>query len=383
MTQPSYGLPQSAAPMGTIRSLRTSFGRAPTRDRSPTVAKGAVLRPLRSTTRDWLLRGLPHMASEVAGLDQTGTHYTVEKGDTGEKIATKLVGDKKRWTELKAVNPKIMGRDPKLVQQYGFPIYVGDSVILPQSWVKVPESQVIAAPATVQQPAAVTPIAVSLPAGDIAAQGQARTILAAWGATDGRLSAGVSDYGSPAEIGATSWTARDKLQASSFAGQWNSGGNSPQVIGGDWSDNLAKALNIWAERKATQVAQATPQPTATPTPAPAPIASTPSGVIIPSTGPILLPPDLATIAPIPAPAPASTPAPAPASTPAPAPKPTPAPILSTPTPAPKPPAASSAPTTETPKKSAWPWLVGGVVLLGGAAAVIWGMSADEPKKAHA
>jgi hypothetical protein len=92
-----------------------------------------------------------------------------------------------------------------------------------------------------------------MPAGDIAAQGQARTILTAWGKTDGKSESGVPDYGSQSEIAATSWSARDVLQGTSFANWWRRQGKTPDVGDGQWSDALATALNRWAEQKANQV----------------------------------------------------------------------------------------------------------------------------------
>lgn len=295
--RPSYGLPSSISPENVRRTMRVVSPRRP--DLGPLrVAKAAKasFRPLSQATRNMLVRALPRMRGEVAGLSETGTQWIVESGDTGSKIALKLTGNANRWTELKAVNPTIMNRGADLVKKYGFPIYVGDKVNLPATWIKVtakPPAQ--AAPAT---PTITTAPPVEMPSGDLAAQGQARTILAAWGKSDGINEAGrVGDYGGSNELNATGWTGRDVLQADAFATWWNKQGISPSVPNGYWNDNLARALNTWAERKAAQVTQtaaaaggiviptltpAVSTPTPTPVSTTAPNGSTPTQVAIPT-----------------------------------------------------------------------------------------------------
>ena len=255
LQRPSFGLPTSVSPETVARMRQTSIGlrRPDMRAQiAPTVQRKAGFRPLSTYTRSMLVRALPHMRGEVSGLSESGAQWVVESGDTGSKIALKLTGNANRWTELKAVNPNIMHRDPALVKKYGFPIYVNDKVNLPATWIKsTAQTAAQSAPAT---PSAVTPPPVVMPAGDLAAQGQARTILTAWGKSDGVKEAGVSDYGSAAEIGAMSWTARDVMQGTSFANWWRNTGGTPTVANGEWSQSLADALHRWAEQKAQQVA---------------------------------------------------------------------------------------------------------------------------------
>jgi len=302
LSRPNFGMPASISPENVARIRQVSVGLRRPNMRAqiqPTMQRKAGFRPLAMNTRSWLVKGLPHMRGEVSGLSETGAQWIVESGDTGSKIALKLTGSAGRWTELRAVNPTVMGRGAKLVAKYGFPIYVGDKVNLPASWIKVTaQTPAQAAPATAT---AATPPPVVMPAGDIAAQGQARTILTAWGKTDGKNAAGVSDYGATSEILATSWTARDVLMGSSFATWWRTNGGPPAVADGNWSDDLAKALNAWAEQKAAQVsntaiaaggvvvpstaAPASPAaaPTAVGTPAPSPWAITVTPAQFPST----------------------------------------------------------------------------------------------------
>jgi hypothetical protein len=54
--------------------------------------------------------------------------YTVQPGDTGEKIAAKYTGDKNRWRELLTVNPAL--KDPT----YGIRLYAGRAINLPDAW---------------------------------------------------------------------------------------------------------------------------------------------------------------------------------------------------------------------------------------------------------
>jgi hypothetical protein len=337
LTRPNYGMPASVSPENVARVRQVAFGmRRP--NMRPQVISGvqreASFRPLSTATRGWLVRGLPHMRGEVSGLSETGAQWIVETGDTGSKIALKLTGNASRWTELRAVNPKIMARGADLVKKYGFPIYVRDLVNLPASWIKVvAKTPAQAAPAT---PAATTPPPVVMPAGNIAAQGQARTILAAWGKTDGKNEASVPDYGNASELQATMWTGRDVLQGSAFASWWRRNGGPPAVDDGNWSDNLSMALNRWAEGKANQVQNTalaggglvippilTPPAVAAPKPVPAgptaspwpevvtqaaPPGSTPTQITLP---PVTMTPIVATIPQVPGPAfPATVSAPA-------------------------------------------------------------------------
>lgn len=251
--RPSYGLPRSVSPENVRRIASVVSPRRPQLGpvRVSRAAK-AAFRPLSMNARSMLVRALPHMRGEVSGLSETGAEWIVEKGDTGSKIAQKLTGNANRWTELKAVNPKIMSRPAADIKKYGFPIYVGDKVQLPSSWIQVvakPPAQTAPATASTQ-----TAPPVQMPGGDIAAQGQARTIMAAWGRSDGANEPGVvRDYGGQSELLATAWSSRDTLQASAFAEWWRRNGGAPAVNNGDWSEDLARALNLWAERKAAQV----------------------------------------------------------------------------------------------------------------------------------
>jgi len=71
-----------------------------------------------------------------------GSTYVVKSGDTGEKLALAFTGDKKRWPELAAANPKL--KDPK----YGIRLYAGKTINLPASW----QTPVDAAPAPAPLP---------------------------------------------------------------------------------------------------------------------------------------------------------------------------------------------------------------------------------------
>lgn len=251
--RPSFGMPRSISPENVARIRQVAFGiRRP--NYQPQIlhrAQTAAFRPLSQNTRSWLVRGLPHMRGEVSGLTSTGAQWIVEKGDTGEKIATKLTGKAGRWTELRALNPKVMNRGADLVKKYGFPIYVGDLINLPASWIKTTaQTPAQSAPSG---PSAAKPPPVVMPQGDLAAQGQARVVLTAWGKTDGKAEAGVPDYGGQPELGAAAWSARDVLMGNSFANWWKRNGGPPSVNDGQWSDALSQALNRWAEQKAQQV----------------------------------------------------------------------------------------------------------------------------------
>lgn len=286
--RPSYGLPPSVSPENVRRIVnRVSPRRPQLGPARVSQAAKAAFRPLSMKARSMLVRALPSMRGEVSGLSESGGEWIVESGDTGSKIAQKLTGNANRWTELKSVNPTIMNRPASVVKKYGFPIYVGDKVKLPSSWIKVvAQTPAQSAPTGASE---AKPPPVQMPGGDIAAQGQARTILAAWGRSDGVNEAGVvRDYGGQNELLATGWSARDVLQGSTFADWWKKSGGGILSNSGYWSDELARALNTWAERKAAQLTNT---------------AMAAGGIVIPSlTGPPGTP--------IPATVPPTTPTPA-------------------------------------------------------------------------
>jgi hypothetical protein len=257
LVRPNFGAPVSIAPEHIARTRRLVSDNRPTRARAPLSGHTPKVgfRPLSIVARSALVSAAPRMRSEVSGLSSTGTEWIVESGDTGSKIALKLTGNANRWTELKAVNPKIMARSPDLIKKYGFPIYVGDKVTLPASWIKTTATQTPAqtAPGTATNTSPTSTPATVAPAGDLAAQGQARAILAVWGKADGIAYGTVADYGGASEITATQWTSRDVYQATAFATYWKQKGGVPTVSDGNWSEPLAQALNRYMEMKASQM----------------------------------------------------------------------------------------------------------------------------------
>lgn len=297
LRRPSFGLVPSISPenIGRVRSV-VGVNRPNMR---PVVSgafgmlrKTAAFRPLAQNTRQMLLSVVPHMRGETAGLSASGAQWIVEKtvpATSGSSIAKALTGNPNRWTELRSINPKVMGRGADLVKKYGFPIYVGDVINLPASWIQVTAKP--PAQTTPAQPSAATPPPVSMPAGNLAAQSQARVVLAAWGKSDGLKEALVTDYGAAPELGAKSWTARDVLQANSFANWWRRMGGPPAVADGNWSDELAVALNTWAQQKASQVTNS---------------AMAAGGVVIPQLPTIINTPPASPSTPAPTPTPAAT-----------------------------------------------------------------------------
>jgi hypothetical protein len=265
-----------------LRALRPSLPFAKVAQRTlqdvRKVAPGVVHRPLTSIARNFINQRAGAIRRDVSGLTPDGK-WLVVAGDTGEKIALAVVGNKARWTELKAANPTLMKNRAAAAAKYGFPIYANDVINLPGGWVK---ATVVPTPvATPAIPPAAVPtgapmgqpvpqiIMTSLPtvvapSGDTAAQMQARALLAAWGKTDGITSAGMADYGGLLEIGATNWSARDVLQAASFQNWWNRAykPSAPFLItNGAWNQSLNDALHDWSEHKAAQVLPAAVLPT--------------------------------------------------------------------------------------------------------------------------
>jgi hypothetical protein len=282
--RPTALRPTALRPLATSRAL----SQANVQVRSAMVSKRAHS----PQGKAWLRSHSGRMASEVSGLNANGT-YTVEVGDTGSSIAKHFTGNANNWKLLanKHLNPKQMNRTHVLqadgtyinaVAKYGFPVYKGDIINLPSGWLKaapapmpipvqpapVPSPLPGKPPAPTPPPAPNTlPTLPAVPAGDLVAQGEARAMLAAWGATDGRASAAISDYGAYSELSAITWTARDQSQAASFERAQGLSDKS-----GAWSQALYDTLHSWTEHKASAPTQPVPVPTPQPTqPLPAPI----------------------------------------------------------------------------------------------------------------
>ncbi len=270
------------------------------------IAPGVVHRPLSQLARAFVVQRAGAVRRDVSGLTPDGK-WLVQTGDTGEKIALAVVGNKSRWTELKAANPTLMKARAAAAKKYGFPIYKGDVINLPASWVK---AAVVPTPVVtpIQIPPAVVPTGAPMgqpvpqvvitslptvlaPSGDNAAQLQARALLAAWGKSDGITSAGSTDYGGLLELGATNWSARDVLQAASFEVWWNRTYRPSAPIlppSGAWTQALNDSLHDWSERKATQILPGAVLPTVIVKPSePAPQAQppvSPGTDIVPASG---------------------------------------------------------------------------------------------------
>lgn len=243
-----------------VRSLQSPFS----------VPMGVIHRPVTGRARMFLVNRAGRIGRDVSGLTPDGK-WLVQAGDTGSSIAKALTGNANRWTELKAANPAVMKKASAAdIAKYGFPMpYAGNVINLPAGWVTatvvptpVPVSTPVPVPsgAPMGQPVPTVVLqnlpTVLAPSGDTAAQAQARVILAVWGKSDGAATAGLSDYGGVSEIGATSWSARDKLMAASFERWWNTSfrPSAPFVqTPGDWNQALADGLHTWSEAKAAQV----------------------------------------------------------------------------------------------------------------------------------
>jgi hypothetical protein len=247
---------------------------------APQLMRRSVLhRPLPNAAKAWL-RNVAGFG-DVGALQSDGT-WLVTKGDTGSKIAKALTGNAGRWTELKPVNPKIMGRSPALIKQYGFPIYVNDIVYLPSSWVKTQ-------PQSPTNPVPNAPTIVA-PQADLAAMGVARTELVAWGKTDGANQPGVADYGTPTDLMAQTWTARDKYAAAGFENWWNKSGFANSLpTDGEFGQPLVEALYQWTTKRAQT--PVTPQPTtpSQPTQPSTPSQPTQPTIVLPTLPTVVLP----------------------------------------------------------------------------------------------
>ncbi len=259
---------------------------------------------------------LTHGTYDTAGLDETGTKYIVEKGDSPFKIAQKLTGNGNRWTELKALNKD---KKPDITKN----VWVGEVLNLPASWQKPTVKQSSPGPAASSQPAPQAPTASTAAKAPISvAPGilQGKGILVAWGKTDGASEAGVSNYGSTAEDLSTNFGPRDALQLKSYQNWNNKTGAAKLVVDGRLGPKSLASLQAWAEKRANQAVPVSPTvqtsiPGITTTLPEIVIEGSvpsPSPVVIASPGiPQLPPPPVAVSVPVPAPVQIAPAAPAP------------------------------------------------------------------------
>lgn len=222
-------------------------------------------RALSPTAANFIAKWAPYSPSralgfgtrDTAGLDETGTKYIVIKGDSPFKIAKQLTGNGNRWVELKALNKD---KKPSIDKN----VWVGEVLNIPADWQKpMAKPPVSPGPAVSSQPAPEKPSGSSVSAPQISvAPGilQAKSILVAWGKTDGINQAGVSDYGSTAADLSTDFGPRDSLQLKSFQNWNNKTGSDKLVVDGKLGPKSLAALQHWAETRAAQAVASSPIP---------------------------------------------------------------------------------------------------------------------------
>lgn len=233
-------------------------------------------RSLNSTTVAFLRRHVPnapmmalrHGHTNIGGLDSTGTTYIVEKGDSPWAITQKLTGNGNRWKELLPYNKD---KKPTLDKN----VWVGEVINLPPAWQK-PKPAALPAP-TPALPSLPVPSPSIAPKPDIIQQAteaanaiipgilQAKTILVAWGKTDGINQAGVSDYGQQAADLSTTMGPRDTLQLQSFQNWDNKTLNDGLNVSGNLDAKTLQALQSWAAARAAQGSAPSPVPVVRPT----------------------------------------------------------------------------------------------------------------------
>ena len=105
--------------------------------------------------------GPPFPAPSTYPAGYPSSIYTIKSGDTGEKVAEMITGDKNRWRELLVTNPSL--KDPT----YGIALYTGKTLTLPSNWVKpqaTPEVLVASLPAPAPAPTLPPPVLGTTPA---------------------------------------------------------------------------------------------------------------------------------------------------------------------------------------------------------------------------
>lgn len=131
--------------------------------------------------------GIPVVVSApaIASPPPVVNTYTVQSGDTGQKVAHAFTNDSSRWTELLKANPSLKSA------QYGIALYTGHKVNLPSNWpatppypkvgtsVSAPAAQPVplppAAPATVAPAPVAAPVMTPTPELVTSSESPART----------------------------------------------------------------------------------------------------------------------------------------------------------------------------------------------------------------
>lgn len=271
------------------------------------------------------LISLNHLASakaqEAKGLDASGTHYVVEKGDSPSRIAQKLTGKASRWTELKAANPSKATRIANGQLYFYDGKGYGETLNLPTSWVQPPSSNPPApapvpsspvpmvTPAAAPAPEVIATPAYTPPSGTIE---QAQAMLADWASLNG-AAANPNDYGmQPADLTTNLGNAQDDrfMYALQSFQQWTGGGLR---VDGVLDDPTYQALVAWMQGTAAanlaSIAKSLPATIDAPSSPAAPPAAAaptaPSAPTAPPAAPAASPPASEPTAPPQSPAPAS------------------------------------------------------------------------------
>lgn len=275
----------------------------------------ATLVPVPGSPSPAVIGGPPFPAPSQYPSGYPSSAYLVKDGDTGEKIAALITGDKNRWPELLSSNPQ-KKRDPK----FGIAVYPGERLTLPKQWtapVAAPVTVVTTQPGQIPAPAAapppppppavspppsaggvVNPVPVyAVPPAPIGAippsatqpvqsqpavigtQEQIATLQLMLGAffrshPEAAYTGGGGRFGASPEDLAGVWTPRTQLALSSFQKWYNANGYAPGQL---QTDGLPDAATLAALERVTQndvgpaaagpVVASSPGPTTAPAPA--------------------------------------------------------------------------------------------------------------------
>jgi hypothetical protein len=210
--------------------------------------------------RQWVL-SMARSRREAGALVEGGKIYVVEAGDNPTVITRKIlnggkpfVDENKRRADLFKANTQYAMNEDKTNFKY---LPTGRRLNVPASWVT--PSAPAPTPAPVVPP--VTPPAAGpslpsmpkppmVPSVTISSEmtAEAKAILIAWSATDGRAEAGLTDYGADPKDLAPSWTERDGVMLMSFL-RWARSMGAEAVIPAPTTTLTAESyavLVLWA-----------------------------------------------------------------------------------------------------------------------------------------
>lgn len=242
------------------QKARTELGAA--LKRAGGIRSVVQMRPaLSAKARQWVI-SMARSRREAGALVEGGKIYVVEAGDNPTVITRKILNggkpfadENKRRADLFKANTQYAMNADKTNFKF---LPAGRRLNVPASWVTpgapAPTPAPVVPPATPPAgapslPSMPKPAALPAPVMSSEMTADAKAILIAWSATDGRAEAGLTDYGADPKDLAPSWNERDGLMLMSFLRWARSMGEESVLVPAPTSTLTAESfavLVLWA-----------------------------------------------------------------------------------------------------------------------------------------